>query len=114
MGSLSINGAMSICPDPDYVSYGVPVKGAYIGGRLVRQGWESGTLRFPPLNSAMRNELYTKYAANQNALVSGALPQLSGYGWQSVSADFGEPIFGGFDGEWAMSGTMLAFHVIRY
>src|SRR3989304_1266236 len=111
MGNLSINGTMSICPDPDYNTFGLPVRGAFVGGGLVRQGKESGILSFPPLTSAMRNELYAKWAANQAGLVGGLLPALSGYGWQAVTAAWGEPIFKGFDGEFALSGTILVYQI---
>lgn len=114
MGNLSINGAMSICPDPDYQTFGTPVKGAFVGGGIVRQGNESGVLKFPPLNSAMRNELYTKWATNKNGLVGGAIPAISGYGWQTVTAAFGEPLPTGFDGEWAHGTQMVVYKIVRY
>lgn len=114
MGNLSINGTMSICPDPDFQSYGLPVRGGFIGGGIVRQGKESGVLKFPPLTSAMRNELYTKWAANKNGLVGGTLPQLSAYGWQTVTAAWGEPVPTGFDGEFAHGISMVVYQILRY
>lgn len=114
MGSLSINGTLSLVPDPDYVSFGTRVVGAFVGGVPVRQGLESGVLNFPPLSSGMRNQLYSRYLANKNSRVSGALPALSAYGWEACSAAFGEPHFGGFQGEWAMSANMIVYFVSRY
>lgn len=114
MGSFSLAGTLSLTPDPDYQSFGLPERGAFVGGGIVRQGKESGILSFPPLNSAMRNELYTRWAANKNGLVGGAIPQLSGYGWQACTAAWGEPHFGGFQGEWAMSGTIVVKQILRY
>lgn len=114
MGNFSLNGTLSLTPDPNFVSYGLPVRGAFVGGGFVRQGKESGILQFPPLSSAMRNELYTRWAANKNGLVGGAIPQLSGYGWQACTAAWGEFRFQGYDGEWSLSGTMIVAQILRY
>ena|SRR5689334_18289470 len=114
MGQLSINGTFSTVPDPDWASYGVRVVGAFVGGVAVRQGYESGLLSFPPLSSAARNELYSRYMANRNSIVSGQIPQNSGYGWQFVSANFWEPLPTGYDGEWAHGVRMMVYRVQRF
>lgn len=115
MGSFSLNGTLSLVPDPNYIPYGIPERGAFVGGGVVRQGFESGVLMFPPLNSAMRNQLYSRWAANKDGLVGGALPGVSGYGWQTITAAWSELIIrGGWDGEWAMSATMTVKQIRRY
>lgn len=111
MGSLSLNGAFTACPDPDYQSNGLPRRGGFIGGKPVYQGWESGTLTFPPLTSGAYNELYARWIANSGVYVSGALPKLSGYGWRAVSAWWLQPLPTGWDGEYAHGVTMIAERV---
>ena len=115
MASFSFNGTFTALPDPDYQSFGSPMRGAFVGGGLVRQGLESGMLKFPPLSSAMRNELYTRWIANKAGLVGGALPKLSGAaGWAAVTAAWDEPKWTGFDGEWAHGATMTVYKITRY
>lgn len=115
MGSFSFAGTFTSCPDPDYQSFGIPMRGGFVGGGLVRQGKESGMLHFPPLSSAMRNELYTRWLANRAGLVGGALPKLSGAaGWGAITAAWSEPIWTGYDGEWAHGCTMAIYQVTRY
>lgn len=114
MGSFSLNGTFTACPDPDYQSYPIGVRGAFVGGGIVRQGQESGMLKFPPLTSGMRNELVARWNANKQGLVGGALPNISGYGWGTVTAAWGEITFTGFDGEFAHGGSMLVYKVTRY
>lgn len=114
MGSFSLSGAFTACLDPDYQSYGLPLRGGFIGGKPVYQGWESGTLKFPPLISAGFNELYARWAANIGAQVSGALPKLSGYGWRAVSAWWGQPLPTGWDGGLAHGVTMNVWRIGNY
>jgi len=114
MGSFSLNGAFTSCPDPDYQSYGLPKRGNFVGGKPIYQGWESGTCKFPPLPSAAYNELYARWAANSGAQTSGALPKLSGYGWDSVSAWWLQPLPTGWEGPIAHGITMVAERIVRY
>jgi hypothetical protein len=115
MANFSIAGTFTALPDPDYQSMGIPVRGGFIGGGLVRQGWESGVLKFPPLSSAMRNELVSRWEANKAGLVGGTLPKLSGtVGWGAVTAAWGQPVWTGFDGEWAHGGSMIVYRITRY
>ncbi len=44
MGNFSLNGTLSLTPDPNYITYGLPERGAFVGGGIVRQGKESGAL----------------------------------------------------------------------
>jgi hypothetical protein len=114
MGSWSLNGTFTACYDPDYQASPIPVRGAFIGGKPIRQGWESGMLKFPPLPSAGFNELRSRYEANKNAQTSGTLPSLSGYGWRAVSAYWGEPLPAGWDGGFAVGVTMGVSRVGNY
>jgi hypothetical protein len=114
MGSFSLNGVFTACPDPDYEGVGPPEVGAFLGGKPIRQGWETGTLKFPVLQSAMYNELYSRWSANCSVHTSGALPKNSGYGWDAVSAWYHEPRPTGWDGPNAAGVTMGVTRVIRY
>lgn len=86
MGSFSLNGTFTALPDPDFQTYGLMEVGGFLNGKPIRQGFESGILRFPPLTTAAHNELVARWEANKNSQVSGALPAISGYGWRAVSA----------------------------
>lgn len=112
MGSFSLAGTLSI-PDPDWQSYGTPVRGAFVGGGFVRQGKESGMLKFPPLTEAHMSALYARWQANKNGLVGGALPSNTGT-WDAVTAAWGEPQPTGWDGPLAMGVTMTVAQVVRY
>jgi hypothetical protein len=112
--AFSLNGTFSACPDPDYQPFGIPERGAFIGGKPVRQGWESGILKFPPLGTAAHNELRARYEANKNAQTSGNLPAMSGYGWRAISAYWHEPIPTGWDGPFAMGVSMTVSHIGNY
>jgi hypothetical protein len=115
MGSFSINGTFSACYDPDMESWdGTPVVGAFVGGRPIRQGWPSCTLRFPPLPSAGFNELVSRYEANKSSQTSGNVPAVSGYGFRACSAYFEEPHLGGFDGGFALGVTMRVSRIGWY
>lgn len=114
MANFSLNGAFTACPDPDYAPYTVPVRGAFLNHKPVRQGFESGLLKFPPLPSAAFNELRARYEANLNTQTSGAIPKISGYGWRAVSAFFMEPVYASYDGPIANGVTMLVTFVGNY
>lgn len=95
-------------------TFGLPVKGAFVGGGIVRQGKESAVLKFPPLTSGARNSLYSQWAANKNGLVGGAIPAISGFGWQACTAAFGEPLGTGWDGEFWHGVQMAVYQIVRY
>lgn len=114
MGSFSLNGTFTNCPDPDCKAYGKPLRGAFVGGTLVYQGKESATLIFPPLLSAAYNELYSRWLANYQGLVGGALPALSGFAWDTVTAAWGQPLPTGWEGPVAHGVTMDVYQVVRY
>ena len=114
MGNFSLNGAFTPTPDPDCQAYGIPVAGYFIGGKPVRQGFESAMLTFPPMQSAMLNELRARYEANKNAQTSGAIPKVSGYGWRAISAWWHEPNPQGWDGPIAQGVTMLVTRIGNY
>lgn len=109
MGSFELSGAFTSCPDPDYQPYGTPEFGAFLDGKPVRQGWESGMLKYPPMTTAGMNELYTRYLvyATADSRVEGKIPKLSGYGWRSVSAWWHEPLPTGWDGPIAHGVTQI-------
>lgn len=115
MGSLSTNGAYTALPDPDYQPYPIPERGGFLNGKPVRQGYESGMLKWPGgIPSAGMNELRARYEANKNAQVSGALPRVSGYGWGAVSAYWHEPVPTGWDGPIAHGVTQVVSRIVRY
>lgn len=115
MPNLSINGTFTACPDPeDYQPEPIPVRGAFMNGKPVRQGYEDGLLKFPPMPSAGFNELRARYEANKNAQTSGALPAVSGYGWRAVSAWWHEPLPTGWDGPIAHGVTQRVSRVGNY
>ena len=114
MASFQFNGAFSNIRDPNYESYGLPRPGGFIGMKPVYQGYESGLLKFPPLTSGMFNELYSTWTAQMETYTQGTLPKLSGYGWQTISAWWGEPLPTGWDGGFAHGVTMTIWKVQRY
>lgn len=114
MGSFSLNGTFTNTPDPDCHPFGTPVRGAFVGGGIVRQGKESAVLNFPPMTSGMFHELYARWAGNKNGLVGGALPKLSGYGWNTVTAAWGEPLPTGWDGPFVHGVAMNVYQIVRY
>ena len=114
MGSFSLNGTFSNCPDPDFQSYGPPLRGAFVGGGLVYQGKESAILKFPPLTSAAYNELFNRWTGNYQGLVGGTLPDLSGYSWDTVTAAWGAPMPTGFDGQFVHGVNMVVYKITRY
>lgn len=113
MGSFQFNGAFTATPDPDVESKPVPVRGMFVNGKPVRQGWEEAELKFPPLHTAEFNELRTRYEANKNAYTVGKLPALSGYNYVNVTAWWLEPIPTGWDGPFAHGVTMMATRIVR-
>lgn len=114
MGSFSLNGVFTACPDPDYAAFPIPVRGAFLNHKPVRQGYESGVLKFPPMPSAAFNELRARYEANVGVQTSGAIPKLSGYGWRAVTAYFMEPVYTNYDGPIANGVTMPVNFVGNY
>lgn len=113
MGSFSFNGTFSQVPDPDWQSYGLPVRGAFVGGGIVRQGKESGLLKFPPLTEAAMSALYGRWLSNKNGLVGGKLPGNTGT-WDTVTAAWGEPQPTGWDGTLAHGVQMTVYQIRRY
>jgi len=115
MANFSFAGTFTSLPDPDYQAFGVPMRGAFVGGGLVYQGLESAILKFAPLDSAARNELITRWQANNAGLVGGKLPYLSGTGgWQVVTAAWGQPNGTGWDGIWLHGITMTVYKIQRF
>lgn len=115
MGSFSLSGVFTALPDPeDYQPDRIPEHGAFIGGKPVRQGFEAGSLRFPPLPSAAFNELRSRYETTKNTQASGTLPLISGYGWSRCSAYWHEPVPTGWDGPIAHGVTMAVSRIIRW
>lgn len=115
MGNLSTNGVYTSLPDPDYQPYPIPERGAFLNGKPIRQGYESGLLKWPAgVPSAALNELRARYEANKNAQTSGALPKVSGYGWGAVSAYWHEPVPTGWDGPIAHGVTQVVSRIVRY
>lgn len=114
MGNFSLNGTIANLPDPDWHSYGTQVVGAFVGGGIVRQGKESGVLKFPPLTEAAMSALYGKWNANKNGLVGGTLPSNLAAGWDVVTAAWGEPQPTGWDGIFAHGVDMVVYQVTRY
>ena len=114
MGSFSLGGTFTNLPDPDFQSYGPPLRGAFVGGGLVYQGWESGQLKFPPLLSAAYNELFSRWTGNMGGLVGGTLPALSAFGWDTVTAAWGAPVPTGFDGPVVHGVNMTVYRITRY
>ena len=112
MSNFELQGSFTATPDPDFQSYGTPVRGFFGNGKPVRQGWESGVLKFPPLASGAFNELSHSYHANKNAAQAGKIPRVSGYGWRTVTAYWHEPLPTGWDGEWAHGVQMLLTKII--
>lgn len=114
MGSFSLNGTFTALPDPDYQPYPIPVRGGFLNHKPVRQGFESGILKWGPLPSAAFNELRARYEANKNTQTSGAIPAISGYGFRAVSAFWLEPLYANYDGPIANGVTMIVAYVGNY
>lgn len=114
MGSFSLNGVFTAAPDPDYQPFGTPEVGKFLNGKPIRQGWESGVLKFPPMPTAAANELRARWLANRNAQTSGNIPALSGYGFVAVSAWWHEPVPTGWDGPIAHGISMVVSKVGYY
>ena len=114
MGSFSLNGAFTALNDPDYQTFGLIEVGAFLNGKPVRMGYESGILRFPPCTTGAFNELVARWNANKNSQVSGAIPAISGYGWRAVSAYWHEPQMQGFDGPIVNGVTMIVSKIGNY
>ena len=113
--AFSINGVFTALPEPeDYQPFPIPERGAFMNGKPIRQGYESGMLKFPPMPSAGFNELYARYAANKNAQTSGNLPAVSGYGFRAVSAYWHEPLYTGYEGPIAHGVTMIVSRIGNY
>lgn len=106
MGSWSLNGTFTATPDPDYQTFGTREFGAFLNGKPVRQGFESGVLRFPPMTTAGYNEIRARYEANKNAQTSGNIPAVSGYGYRACSAYWHEPLPQGWDGSIVLGVSM--------
>lgn len=113
MGNFSLSGTFTNMHDPDYQPY-PRENGGFIGGKPLRQGWESGELKYPPLPSAEYNELYSRWTALSTGKQSGTLPHLSGYTWQTVSAWYLQPLPTGWDGQVAHGVTQRVTHVERF
>lgn len=114
MTRFSLNGAFTACPDPDYAPFPIPVRGGFLNHKPVRQGYESGVLKFPPMPSGAFNELRARYEANKNTQTSGAIPAVSGYAWRAVSAFWLEPLYTNYDGPIANGVTMIVAYVGNY
>lgn len=114
MGSFSLSGVFTALSDPDSQPYGIPERGAFIGGKPVRQGYESALLKFTPLTTGAYNELRARYEANKNAQTSGNVPAVSGYGWRACSAFWHEPMPAGWDGPIVLGVTMIVSHIGYY
>lgn len=113
MGNFEFSGSFPNLPDPDYEPGAVPVVGFFIGGKPVRQGWESGQLKWGPLLSAAFAELRTRYEEQKNDYTVGKLVAISGYGYQNVTAWWHEPLPTGWDGNQAHGVTQTVTRVVR-
>ena len=112
MTNFSISGTFTNVPDPNF-QYFARENNAFIGGKPIRQGYPSGQLTFPALNSAMFHELYARWSAHSTAQSSGALPRVSGYGWKPVSAWWHEPLPTGWDGGFAHGVQMRVTQIVN-
>lgn len=112
MGNFQFSGAFTAVQDSDFQPADIPERGAFIGGKPIRQGWQAGTLKFAPMSSGAFNELRARYEQQKDLYTQGQIPKISGFGYRSVSAWWHAPVPTGWDGGDAHGVTMQLTRIV--